>query len=62
MQPNWRIVPTPGQQIAVERIAKREDRSLSNVLRILVREALLARGELPRHVSSDDQTSYSPES
>jgi hypothetical protein len=51
--PNWRVAPTPGQKIAVERIARREDRSIANTLRQLISEALRHRGEAPRQLPSD---------
>jgi hypothetical protein len=43
---NWHLrVPAPMRQ-AVEAVAAAEDRSISNALRLLVREALVARGRM----------------
>ena len=40
---NWRIRPTPAIEHAVESIARREGRSLSNTLHKLLSEAVAAR-------------------
>lgn len=43
----WRIRPTVPLQYAVEDIARRESRTISNALYRLVGEALAARGNIP---------------
>ncbi len=40
---NWRIRPTPAVEYAVEQIARREGRTLSNTLHKLLSEAISAR-------------------
>jgi hypothetical protein len=43
---NWRIRPTPAVEHAVEQIARKEGRSLSNTLHKLLTEAIDARRQL----------------
>ena len=43
MRKCWRINPNAGLDYQVERLAKRESRSVSNMLFVLIKEALAAR-------------------
>jgi hypothetical protein len=53
----WRINPPPNLQFSVEKLARQENRSTSNLLTILVREALQHRGALGRAPDrADSQT------
>jgi hypothetical protein len=43
MRTCWRINPDPGMHYQVEQLAKRESRSVSNMLFVLIKEDLAAR-------------------
>jgi hypothetical protein len=44
----WRINPDPALDYQVEQLARRESRSTSNMLVVLIREALAARRAVAR--------------
>jgi hypothetical protein len=50
--PNWRIRPSAADAYAIIQIARCEGRSVSNVLIILIREALQARQRADKAISS----------
>jgi hypothetical protein len=54
----WRIKPGSMLSLSVNDLAKREGRSTSNMLKVLVGEAAMARGRIPSSVSDkfDDMT------
>jgi hypothetical protein len=54
----WRIKPGSMLSLSVNDLAKREGRSTSNMLKVLVGEAAMARGRIPSSVYDkfDDMT------